>query len=347
MSWISEHYEKAALAGALLIAVGLGYSGLQSKSAVEVDFSDVPTGDGENDPSVRDGDKVATAKSSLQIKQQVIKGEIEGRPVDLFTGVPLFVNKNNLTEPVDLPKSAEIHPPIPNQWWIDYRIDPGFGDSPQRDEDEDGFTNLEEYDAKTDPTDNRSHPNLIQKLVYLKNESIEWYVRPNGYPTEEDKRMSFVYRDRQRNEIKTDAAAPIDVNGIFFSEGVAKDRFKYLGFENKKVRDERIDIEVDVIIVRIEDLKPNKKGMIYELPANFRLADVNKHSKFDRTAVLTLEALGFNGQEFRVEELTDFALPAGSENKRFRLMEVHADRIVVRETLEDGSHQTHQIVARP
>lgn len=347
MSWISDHYEKAALAGTLLLAVALGYTGLQSKNAVDEDFGDIPRGDGRNDPSVRDGDKVATAKSSLQIKQQVIKGEIDGRPVDLFTGVPLFVNKNNLKEPVDLEKSADIHSAIPNQWWIDYRIDPGFGDSPQRDEDQDGFTNLEEFQAKTDPTDNRSHPNLVHKLVFLKHDSIEWYVRPNGYPTVEDPKMNFTYKDTKKHETKTDAAAPIAINGTFFSEGVAKDRFKYLGFENKRERDERLDAEVDITIIRIEDLKPNKKGTIYELPANFRTNEVRKFSKFDRTAVLSLQALGLNGKEFKVEELTDFALPEGSENKRYRMMEVHPDRIVVRETLEGGSHQVHQIPIRP
>lgn len=347
MSWISDNYEKAALAGSLVVAVALGYSGLQSKTAVEKDFDAKVIGQGPNDASIKDGDKVATAISSLQIKQQWTKVEINSRPVDLFTGVPLFVDKNNLKLPVDLPNSPDIHSPIPNQWWIDSRIDPGFGDSPQRDEDGDGFTNLEEFNSKTDPADNRSHPDLIQKLVYVSNESIEWVLRPSGYPSATDPRMNFEYNDTKKKRNKTDAAAQIDKGGLFFLEDDAKGRFKYLGFEIKQEKDQRIDVVSEITIIKIEDLKSNKKGLIYEIPANFRRADNRKFSKFDRTAILSLEALGLNGQEFKVEEHTDFALPEADENKRYRLMEVNLDKIVVRETLEDGTIQLHEVPLKP
>jgi hypothetical protein len=347
MSWISDHYEKAALAGTLLVAVTLGYSGLQSKNAVEQDFSSTPEGSGSNDPSVKDGDKAVTSISSLQIKQQWPKGEVDGRPVDLFTGVPLFVNKNNLKQPVDLPESADVHPPIPNQWWIDYRIDPGFGDSPQRDEDSDGFTNLEEFEAKTDPTDNRSHPNLILKLLYVANESVDWVLRPGGFPTAAEPSVTFEYSDTKGNKNRVTAVNPVGINETFFVDGAAKGRFKYLGFKVEQQRNERIQANVDITIIEVEDLKPNKKGQKYKFPANFKRSEVNKHLQHDRTATMTLEALGLNGQEFQVEELTDFALPIDSDNKKFRIMEVAADKIVVQETLEDGTTQLHEIQKRP
>ncbi len=346
MSWISNNYEKVALTGTLLIAVALGYSGLQSKNAVEQDFSDIPTGRGNNDPSIKDGDKVATAKSSLQIDQKWTKAEVDGRPVDLFTGVPLFVNKNNLKQPVDLQNSADVHSPIPNKWWLEYRIDPGFGDSPQRDEDEDGFSNLEEFEAKTDPTDKRSHPSLIQKLVYVSQESVEWVLRPGGFPTEAEPRVTFEYSDNKGNENRVGAANPIGKNELFFAEGHAKGRFKYLGFENKIQMNERIQAQVQVAIVKIEDLKPNKKGRVYEIPANFKRGNVRDFSKHDRTATLMLNALGLKDQEFKVEELTDFALPPQSESKPFRLMEIKPDRIIIRETLADGKTQLHDIPKR-
>jgi hypothetical protein len=341
MSWISDNYEKAALAGTLLIAVTLSYSGLQRKNAVEEDFNAVITGRGSNDASIENGDQVATAIASLQLKLQWTKAEVDGRPLDLFTGVSLFVDKNNLKRPVDLPNSPNVHPSIPNQWWIDHRIDPGFGDSPQRDEDADGFSNIEEFNAKTHPSDNRSHPDLIQKLVFISSESIEWMLRPSGFPTAADPRMNFEYNDTKKKRNKTDAAAPIDKGGLFFLEGDAKGRFRYLGFEQLA----GADVPVDMI--RIEDLKPNKKGTVYEIPANFRRPDTRKFSKFDRTATMSLEALGLNGQKFKVEELTDFALPEGAENKRFRLMEVNPDKIVVRETQKDGTAQLHEISKKP
>ncbi len=350
MSWISDHYEKVALAGTLLAAVALGYTGLQTKSAVKKDFSDIPIGEGSDDPSVKDGDKVAIARSSYEMAQKWNKAEPDGRPVDLFTGVPLFVDKANPKKPVDLPKSADIHPPIPNKWWIEYRIDPGFGDSPKRDEDKDGFTNEEEYTAKTDPTDNRSHPSLIQKLVYLGDEAVKWVLRPSGFPDAQQPETNFEYSDTNRLKLKTPAAEPIKINGLFFAgdqAGSAKDRFKYLGFEVKQVMNDKIEAVEDITIIKVEDQKLNKKGMIYEFTANFRPADVGKFAKFDRKAKLSLEALEFNGQEFKVEELTDFALPKDTEVKNFRMMEVTPARIVVRETLKDGSTKLHEINKRP
>jgi hypothetical protein len=59
-----------------------------------------------------------------------------------------------------------------------------------------------------------------------------------------------------------------------------------------------------------------------------------------------LNALGLKGQEFKVEEQTDFALPSQSESKPFRLMEIKPDRIIVRETLADGKTQLHEIPKR-
>lgn len=342
MSWISENYEKAAVGAAAVVAIGLGFMGSQKLGSVEENFSAKPKGGGNEDASVKGADRVATAKSSFQLDREWVKGEDDGRPVDLFTGVPLFVNKNDLNNPVDLPESGDVHPPIPNQWWIDNRIDPGFGDSPQRDEDEDGFSNLEEFLAKTDPTDNRSYPSLINKLAYVGDESIEWILRPKFEAG--DGEFTFEYRDTSGRRNKTGAANAVPVGGLFFSEDPIKERFKHLGSKVEKQMNEAIQVEVEVTIVEVEDQKPNKKGMIYKIPARFRDADARKFSYFDRTAVLSLDALGMAGEEFKVEELTAFALPRGAEAKRFKLTEVTPEHIIVEQTLENGDTQTFEIL---
>lgn len=342
MSWISENYEKAAVGGAAVVAIGLGFIGWQNLNAVEEDFSATPSGGGNEDAAVKGSDRVATAKSSFQLERDWPKGMIDGRPVDLFTGVPLFVNKNDPNNPVDLPKSADVHPPIPNQWWIDNRIDPGFGDSPERDEDEDGFSNLEEFIAKTDPTDNRSYPSLITKLSYVGDESTEWVLRP-GFQAAEGA-FTFEYNDTAGRRNRVGAAEPVKIGELFFAEAPIKERFKHLGSEVRTEMNEAIQAEVEVTIVSVEDQKPNKKGMVYEIPAQFRKADAREFSYFDRTAVLSLDALGMAGQEFKVEEFTEFSLPPDDASKRFKLTEVTPERIVVEETLEGGETQSFEIL---
>lgn len=340
MSWISENYEKAALGVGLVAAAGLAFVGWSKLSSVEEDFSYVPEGTGPNDPSVKNAGAVSKAQSHLQIKREWVKGDYEGRPVDLFTGVALFVNKNDLNNPVDLITGAPVHPPIPNSWWIDNRIDPGFGDSPQRDEDEDGFSNLAEFNAETDPNNDSEYPALITKLSYVGDESVQWVLRP-GFKGA-DGSFTFTYGDGKANN-RVGAAEPIPPGGIFFENDPAKGRFKLLGSEEREVMNEAIQAMQNVTFVSVEDQKPNKKGKVYEIPALFRNADAAKFSYYDRTAVLSLEALGLAGQEFKVEENTTFALPPGDDKKAYKVTVVTPESVVIEFTGEDGKVVTHEI----
>lgn len=341
MSWISQNYEKAILSGVAVTALGLGYLGWQKLNSVEVDFAATARGRGPEDASVKGGDRVSMAISSFERPRLWTNAEDDGRPVDLFTGVSLFVNKNDPKNPVDLFKSADVHRPIPNLWWIENRIDPGFGDSPQRDEDGDGFSNLEEFKAKTDPNDNTSYPSLVNKLKYVGDESIEWVLRP-GFPGG-DGSFTFEYYDNKGVVARAGAANPILKDGLFFTEGPLKERFKYLGFEKKMQMNEKIQEELEVTIVKVQDMKPNKNNKVLEIPAQFRRALARQFANHDRTAVLTIEAIGLSNKEMRVEEFTEFRLPPGPTGKVFKLTKVTPESITIEETLEDGKNRIFDI----
>ena len=341
MSWISENYEKAALGAAVLAAAGLAYSGWNKLNSIDTDFGSVAEGPpAKSDPGVKSADTVAKTKSSFQLKRECSKGKDEERAVDLFTGVALFVNKNDLKTPVDLIEGKDVHSGIPNSWWIQYRIDPGFGDSPLRDEDEDGFSNEDEHTAKTDPSDKKNFPSLINKLTYVGEESVQWVLRP-GFESAGGS-FTFTYgAGKEQNRVS--AANPVPPGGVFFEQGAAMGRFKLLGSEKRRVMNQSIQAEEDVTFVRIEDQKPNKKGIVYEIPASFRVADQRKHARFDRTAVLTLAALGLADHEIKVEENTSFSLPIGDGKKPYKMKEVTPNRIVIEFTGEDGKVQTFEI----
>jgi hypothetical protein len=253
------------------------------------------------------------------------------------------VNKNDLLTPVDLigKNVPPVHPPIPNKWWIETRIDPGFGDSPQRDADEDGFSNEDEYTAETDPNDIRDYPSLITKLSYVGDEFVKWVLKP-GYPSAGGD-FGFKYGDSLGRAERTSAAVPVMPGGLFFDDGPIKGRFKLISSEVRPVKNENFNSVVDTTFVIIEDQKPNKLGDKYEIPAQFRNSDADKYSKFDRTAILSLEALGLDGQEIKVEEFTSFALPPTSETKAYKLTEVTPDKITVERTAKDGKTETYVI----
>ena len=340
MSWFAKNYEKAALGGSVAAALGLAFLGYSKLSGVEQDFGAGLKGQGNNNAAVRDADLIPKTLASLKLDRtwnQALDGD---RPVDLFTGIPLFISSLAPEKAIDLLKDAPLHPPIPNTWWIENRLDPGFADSPNRDPDQDGFSNLEEFNAKTDPNSAKSIPSLIAKLMYVKDESLGWVLRP-GYGS--DGSFPFNYQDTKGAVNKTGAADMIAPGGLFFAKAPMKERFKFLGSEVRKEMNKKLNIEMEVTIVRVEDQRPNKKGVIYEIPAPLSEERKNEHLKYDRTAIFSLEALGLNGKEFKVEENTKFALPPDSPKKDYLAKIVTPDSVTVEYTNPAGETKTFQI----
>lgn len=338
MSWIEKNYEKAALGGAGVIALGLAYFGWAKLSGVKEDFSTAMKGGGNNNAAVQNADLVSKALNSLKLDRTWNQGLDVDRPVDLFTGIPLFVSSAAPEEPVDLVKDKDVHPPIKNTWWIENRIDPGYADSPARDPDGDGFSNLEEYKGKTDPNDPKSYPPLLAKLMYVKDESLAWVIIPR-YGSEDGK-FPFNYEDSNGGKNKSGAATPTAPGDLFFAEGVMKNRFKFLGSEVRKELNPSIKIEQDVTYTRIEDQRPNKKGTIYQFPAPLNEQRKNEHLKYDRTAIFSMEALGYAGKEFKVEENTTFSLPPDGARKNYLLKEVTPTSVTVEFTPTEGDKET-------
>ncbi len=339
--WLSKNYEKASIGGAIVAALGLAFFGWSKVSSVQEEFNTPTKGDGKNDPAVAGAPLVAKAVSSLARKLSWPQGETEGRPVDLFTGIPLFIHRDAPETAIDLLKGAMIHPPIPNTWWIKYRLDPGLGDSPALDPDGDGFNNLEEFNGSTDPTDEKSHPALIDKLKYETDESIQWALRP-GYP--EAGNCPFTYRDTKGGKNKTVAGQTVKPGETFFTTGeFAKNRFKFIELETRKEMNKAINLEQEITFAKVEDLKPNKIGTKYEIKVAYPDGDVDKWAKFDRSAVLSLEAAGNEGKRATIEENTKFGLPLDSAKKDYLLKKVTPDNIEVEYTDPKGEKTTVNI----
>jgi hypothetical protein len=347
MSWFSTNYEKAALGGAVVAALGFAYFGWSKFGAIDKDFSREIKGPSpkQNETAVADADLIPKALQSMGIPRTWVK-EVspDGRAVDLFTGIPLFVSSNDPDTPVDLDKDPPIHEPIPNQWWFENRLDPGFGDSPARDPDSDGFSNLEEFLGKTDPNDAKSHPLLLAKLKFVKEESLIWVLRP-GYGS--DGKFPFTYWEVQggawRDKNKIPAGEMIAPDEVFFTKEPMAGRFKFLGSEVREEFNKRINIEEKITIVRIEDQRPNKVGDIYEIPAPLSEQRKNEFAQHDRTAVFTLEAIGQEGTEFKVEERTAFALPDNAPKKDYFLKSVSPNAVVVEFSDAQGARKSVEI----
>jgi hypothetical protein len=80
----------------------------------------------------------------------------------LFVPEKHFIDANTRL-PATL-QTTEVHPPVPNDWLEQFALPIADADVLTQDPDADGFTNLEEWQNHTNPTDKNSHPAFIAKL---------------------------------------------------------------------------------------------------------------------------------------------------------------------------------------
>jgi hypothetical protein len=61
-------------------------------------------------------------------------------------------------------QNTQVHSPVPNDWFEKYGLPIDDADALEQDPDKDGFTNLDEWQGQTDPTNKNSHPDYSTKL---------------------------------------------------------------------------------------------------------------------------------------------------------------------------------------
>jgi hypothetical protein len=134
----------------------------------------------------------------------------------LFVPEKHFIGANGL--PATL-KTTELHPPVPNEWLEQFGLPIADADVLAQDPDSDGFTNLEEWQTRTNPADTNSHPGYVTKLA-LKSFS------------EEPFRLMFSSWVGDTYAINTiDLTEPTQFRKI--GDTIAGTRFKIAGFKEK------------------------------------------------------------------------------------------------------------------
>lgn len=335
MNWLSNNYEKAALGGAALAALGLATLGWVNLGTVQqACFGTYTPGTGNNDPAIANAERVSPTATSPARPGAWTQATTAGRGVNLFTSVPLFIDRRHPDRLLDLHAPGTLHQPIPNTWWEANHLVPEFGDSPSRDPDGDGFSNLEEYTGGTDPNNPAAHPPLINKLMFRWDESIEWVVRPGftEFVQVADQAVEvcpFTYidsRDRRNRQ-----RAVVRPGELFFAAGDAAtvNRFKFLRTVRRVVVNPRIQQQMQVTFARFEDQKTNKKGRIYEKRCGFPEAKLRDFAEWDRSAVVCLEAVGGEGKPLTIEENTRFGLPLDSPDKTYLMKTITPESIEV------------------
>src|ERR1044072_5580570 len=158
MDWVREHYERALVIAAALVLFLCSVFIFRDAVRFGSDLSMMPPA-----PALKSASPLAKAQEleaaieKLHQPPQWTFGDRSG----LFVPEKHFIGANGL--PATL-QTTEVHPPVPNEWLDQFNLPIADADVLTQDPDSDGFTNLEEWQNKTNPTDKASHPAFIAKL---------------------------------------------------------------------------------------------------------------------------------------------------------------------------------------
>ena len=124
------------------------------------------------------------------------------RPIPVKSEVCPFCGfKQPKEDPVDVARGgADVdNDGMPDAWENKYGFKPLDPADANQDADGDMFTNLEEYEAKTDPKDPESHPDYLDSLSIasdLRTDKLPFWFK-SYTPTRDNYRLQFVVADKQ------------------------------------------------------------------------------------------------------------------------------------------------------
>lgn len=240
------NYEKVLLGIAAVIALGVaGYLVWSSQSFSERLVR--RTGNSKNDPGQPPTAQVNATIKRLSEKVTWISPVIKGKPVPLNKSV-LLVKKGDQLFDLQLP-DPQFRPPMTNEYLVKNDLpnilSPNVGDL---DADGDGYSNLEEFEKKTNPRDPKDHPPFTDKLVLKRRITFDYIIKLNSSSP------PFQVQRLAPEPKKSVFVSPGDEFG--FDRGVV--RFKAGNFEAKKTEDPTVG-EKDVSELTVTDKSSNKE----------------------------------------------------------------------------------------
>lgn len=351
MANISASYDKVILGGALVVALGLGATVFLNAGKIEEDFK-APGGGNYGVPDMPEVKEfeAQTAKIGTVVTLTGPVTEDTKRPINNFVGTPLFLKAGN-SEAIDLGDASypAVHAPIPNRWWLDNRIDPGYSDSPDRDPDQDGFSNLDEFHAKTNPNDANDFPSLIAKLECAMLEKRLFKLTYSSDTSAGKLKDTDTFKFKHEEIIggrkkSTSSAYMLPGKGAasnVFNEGGGQLRYEFKSAEQRVEINPNTKVEETNNYAVLEDVGGPKKGDKIELKKGAR----NGQIITDYTAVLFLNAIGESGKQAKIPERSSFSLPIdpNAAKKPYTFVGVNDAGQAVIEWQEGGETKTREL----
>jgi hypothetical protein len=295
MNWIRANYDRVAVIAGALFLLLCAFFIWRSASTFAENFATL-----ESPAPARTAPapavELAAAAEKLRQPPQWTFGGRSG----------LFVPEKHFIGPAGFPatlQTTEVHPPVPNEWLDQFGLPIAEADVLSQDPDADGYSNLEEWQGRTNPTDNNSHPPFISrlKMTALKREPF---------------RLVFASKSGDTFTINTtDLKEPTQFLQI--GDTITGTQFRIVNYEQKSQPNPATGGELDVSELTLEDTGTKE-----------RLKLVKEKIMISPQSVATFVYQGADRKQFTVKKDEEFQLPV-DPSIRYKLVDVQTDKAVI------------------
>jgi hypothetical protein len=296
MTWIRAHYDRVLVQVAALFLLSSALLIVWNVSQFSKNFSALQ---GAPPPK-----PASPLPQTLEMEQaaerlrQPVQWSFSGRS-GLFVPEKHFIDASGL--PATL-QSTEVHPPVPNEWLEEFGLPITDGDVLSQDPDADGFSNLEEWQNHSKPTDKNSHPAFIVKL------KMKSFVQ-------EPFRLVFASWVDDTFAINTnDLKEPTQF--LKLGDPIRGTKFRLLRF-TEKLEPNRYGTKIDVSELTLENQETREQ-----------LNLVKEKIMISPESVATFVYAWGGGREFAVKKDQEFSLKP-EEQIKYKLVDVQSAKAVI------------------
>ena len=296
MDWLKKHFDRVILAVMAIIVIA--FAGLIISRAMS--FSDT-FAEGKTPPRKNND----VPQPGTEIVKQRISAIEKPKDWEIHEG-SLFVSEPYVTIDGGSPKNPlkdkePIFPPIDNKWVEQYNLDFGDGNLPNADPDGDKFSNIEEFNGKTDPTDPKSMPPYITKLRLLQFIQVPFRLKFSGSPDEGTYSINTMDLKQPTQFLK-------------IGDKVDKTPYKVVKYEQKSMNKDGLDVDISELTVENQDTG-QKIVLVNDKPVN------------DPTVYALFKYL-WDGTEFKIKKNDSFAVKP-EDTIKYKLIDISDSEAVI------------------
>jgi len=311
MDWLKKNYDLALLGLAALLVASSAlviYSSGQ-ESTVNTVAPPVPKAIPSATP---DFAAIEAAKTLLSSTPAIASSPLKTSP---FVSRSYLLKDGKLFDPIE--GKEDLHPPLTNAWIIANELDYSDIGIKERDPDGDGFSNLEEFDGRTDPNDPVSSPPLSTKLRLVEFTPIPFRIEFKGDPTGQGKEFQINLRD-----LKGSSRTQYKKEGDIIEAGPDRPPYKILSYLFKEEPNLR-GVLTDISELTIQNTSTEEKiVLVYNVERNDPSSEAIFRNELD-------------GREFKLKKGQEFTIPP-DEQTRFKIVDITETSAEIKE-LQSGS----------